>query len=217
MLEQVKGFWPRAARIVVSGTAALVGVALIGGVLSANTEAQATQTNDVQLIAFADPVPGHDVNSPFGFRKLPWEKKSRLHEGVDIAAPKGAPVVATTDGVISKVGVSPTYGEFVEVAHGGGMTSKYAHLSGVVSGVAPGQLVAEGEKIAMVGSTGRSTGPHLHFEMRKDGEPMDPSRFMGRTFAENSLPFADALRLTRLGQAGSWAKAKYKILHTSGS
>ena len=200
-----------------SGTVALAGLALIGGALSANTEAQATQTRTVQLIAFADPVPGHEVNSPFGFRKLPWEKKSRLHAGVDIAAPKGTFVVATTDGVISKVGVSPTYGEFVEVAHGAGMTSKYAHLSGTVAGVAPGLPVAEGEKIAMVGSTGRSTGPHLHFEMRKDGEPMDPGSFMGRTFAENSLPFADAFRLTRLGQAGAWAKAKYKILHESGS
>lgn len=217
MLNRVKGFWPRATRIVVSGTAALAGLAIVGGVLTANTAAEASQTTDVQLIAFANPVPGHQVNSPFGFRRMPWEKKSRLHAGVDIAAPKGAFVVATTDGVISKVGVSPTYGEFVEVAHGSGLTSKYAHLSGTVTGVAPGLAVGEGEKIAMVGSTGRSTGPHLHFEMRKDGEPMDPSSFMGRTFAENSLPFADAFRLTRIGQAGSWAKAKYKILHQSGS
>ena len=200
MFEQVKGLWPRAARIVVSGTAALVGVALVGGVLSANTEAQATQTNDVQLIAFADPVPGHDVNSPFGFRKLPWEKKSRLHAGVDIAAPKGAPVVATTDGVVAKVGVSPTYGQFIEVAHGSGLVSKYAHLSATMPGVAPGLPVEEGEKIALVGSTGRSTGPHLHFEMRKDGQPMDPDRFMGRTFNADVLPVA-------LAQAGSWAKA----------
>lgn len=215
MSDRVKGRWPRAARIVVSGTAALIGLALVGGVLAANTTAEASQTTDVQLIGFTDPVPGHDVNSPFGFRKLPWEKKSRLHEGVDIAAPKGSPVVATTDGVIAKIGVSPTYGQFIEVAHGDGMTSKYAHLSGTVTGVTPGLAVGEGEKIGMVGSTGRSTGPHLHFEMRKDGDPMDPSSFMGRTFAENSLPFADAFRLTRIGQAGSWAK--YKILHKGDS
>ncbi|HEX5775920.1 MAG TPA: M23 family metallopeptidase [Caulobacteraceae bacterium] len=181
-----------------SGAAALIGAALIGGVLSANTGAEATET--VQLIAFADPVPGHDVNSPFGFRKLPWEKRSRLHAGVDIAAPKGAPVVATTDGVIAKVGVSPTYGEFVEVAHGAGLTSMYAHLSDTMPGVAPGLPVSEGEKIAMVGSTGRSTGPHLHFEMRKDGQPMDPGRFMGRSFNAEVFPIA-------LAQAGSWARA----------
>ena len=200
MFEQGKALWGRVARVAVSGTAAIAGVALIGGVLSANTKAEASQTTDVQLIAFAAPVPGHDVNSPFGFRKLPWEKKSRLHAGVDIAAPKGSSVVATTDGVIAKVGVSPTYGHFVEVAHGAGLTSKYAHLSATMPGVAPGLPVAEGEKIAMVGSTGRSTGPHLHFEMRKDGQPMDPDRFMGRSFNAEVFPIA-------LAQAGSWARA----------
>ena len=153
MFEQGKALWGRVARVAVSGTAAIAGVALIGGVLSANTKAEASQTTDVQL---------------------PWEKKSRLHAGVDIAAPKGASVVATTDGVIAKVGVSPTYGEFVEVAHGSGLTSMYAHLSDTVPGVAPGLPVAEGEKIAMVGSTGRSTGPHLHYELRQNGRPVDP-------------------------------------------
>jgi murein DD-endopeptidase MepM/ murein hydrolase activator NlpD len=200
--DRVKGPWAPAARIVMSGTVALVGVALVGGVLSANTEAKANQTEAVQLIAFAEPVPGHEVNSPFGFRKLPWERKSRLHAGVDIAAPKGAPVVATTDGVVAKVGVSPTYGQFIEVAHGSGLVSKYAHLSATMPGVAPGLPVEEGEKIAMVGSTGRSTGPHLHFEMRKDGQPMDPSRFMGRSFNAEVLPIA-------LAQAGSWARAMF--------
>lgn len=213
MFEQVKALWARAARVAVSATAALAGVAILGGVLSANGAAEASQTNDIQLIAFANPVPGHAVNSPFGFRKMSRSQKGRMHEGVDIAAPKGTYVVATTDGVISKIGVSPSYGEFIEVAHGDGLTSKYAHLSGVVRGVTPGLAVDEGEKIAMVGSTGRSTGPHLHFELRKDSEPMDPSRFMGRTFAENSLPFTDALKATRLGEAGAWAK--YKILGKS--
>jgi murein DD-endopeptidase MepM/ murein hydrolase activator NlpD len=201
VLKQGKALSGRVARVAVSGTAALIGAALIGGVLSANTAAEASQTNAVQLIAFADPVPGHEVNSPFGFRKLPWEKKSRLHAGVDIAAPKGAPVVATTDGVIAKVGTSRTYGEFVEVAHGAGLTTMYAHLSDTMPGVAPGLPVSEGEKIAMVGSTGRSTGPHLHFEMRKDGQPMDPDRFMGRSFHADMLPVA-------LAQAGAWARSR---------
>ena len=200
MFEQGKALSGRVARFAVPAIAAIAGVAVIGGVLSANTKAEASQTTDVQLIAFAAPVPGHDVNSPFGFRKLPWEKKSRLHAGVDIAAPKGSPVVATTDGVIAKVGVSPTYGEFVEVAHGSGLTSMYAHLSATAPGVAPGLPVSEGETIAMVGSTGRSTGPHLHFEMRKDGQPMDPGRFMGRSFNAEVFPIA-------LAQAGSWARA----------
>ena len=110
-------------------------------------------------------------------------------------------MVATTDGVIAKVGVSRSYGEFVEVAHGQGLTSMYAHLSATAPGVAPGLPVSEGETIAMVGSTGRSTGPHLHFEMRKDGQPMDPDRFMGRKFHADMLPVA-------LAQAGAWARSK---------
>ncbi|HEX6859525.1 MAG TPA: M23 family metallopeptidase [Caulobacteraceae bacterium] len=192
-----------------SSVALLSAAAIVGGLID-HSKAQANETGAVEMIAFTNPVPGHKVNSPFGFRKLPWEKKQRLHEGVDIAAPKGSPVVATTDGVIAKIGVSTTYGNFIEVAHGAGLTSKYAHLSGTAAGIAPGLAVGEGEEIAMVGSTGRSTGPHLHFELRKDGEPMDPARFTDRTFRADALPAAEA---SALGRVGEWAK--YTILGKS--
>jgi murein DD-endopeptidase MepM/ murein hydrolase activator NlpD len=201
----------RGARALASGTALVAALAVVGGVISVHGErAEASVTDTVQMISFANPVPGHAINSPFGFRKLPWEKKERLHAGIDIAAPKGSAVVATTDGVVLTVGKSPTYGNFVEIAHGAGLTSKYTHLTGAVAGVQPGLFVDAGEKIALVGSTGRSTGPHLHFEMRRDGQPLDPARFTGRTFHADKLPFEEASALTRVGK---WAK--YTILGKS--
>ena len=208
MFENLLAQGARAARLAVSAIALLGAAAIVGGLVDHEAEAEESQT--VELIAFANPVPGHAVNSPFGFRKLPWEKKERLHEGIDIAAPKGSPVVATTDGIVTKVGVSPTYGKFIEISHGAGLTSKYAHLTAAVSGVEPGHPVDTGEEIALVGSTGRSTGPHLHFELRKDGQPMDPARFTGRTFAADKLPIEEA---SALRQVGNWAK--YTILGKS--
>lgn len=194
-----------AARLIAPAITVLAVVAVAGGLRA--ERAEAVETAQIQLIAFAAPVPGHEVNSPFGLRKLPWEKHGRLHAGVDIAAPRGSPVVATTDGIVSKTGVSPTYGRFVEVAHGSGLTSVYAHLSGTVSGVEPGLPVGEGEKIALVGSSGRSTGPHLHFELRKDGKPLDPDRFTGRSFHADSLPFAEAARISPIVRIAQVAKS----------
>jgi murein DD-endopeptidase MepM/ murein hydrolase activator NlpD len=201
----------RGARALASAATVVAAVAIVGGIVSFHAEkAEASVTDKVTLISFANPVPGHEINSPFGFRKLPWEKKERLHAGIDIAAPKGSPVVATTDGVVLAVGKSPTYGNYVEIAHGAGLTSKYAHLTGAMPGVEVGLPVDTGEKIAFVGSTGRSTGPHLHFEMRKDGHPMDPARFTGRTIAADKLAFEEASALARVG---NWAK--YTILGKS--
>jgi murein DD-endopeptidase MepM/ murein hydrolase activator NlpD len=77
---------------------------------------------------FDAPLPGHVVNSPFGLRQMPWEENGRLHEGVDIAAPAGAPVHVATDGIVMRSGVSVTYGRFVEVAHKDGFRTLYAHL-----------------------------------------------------------------------------------------
>ena len=207
MLEQSLALASRAARFAASAATLLAAIVIVAGAVNFSAE-QAKATETVQLISFEDPVPGHEINSPFGLRKLPWEKSGRLHAGVDIAAPNGSPVVATTDGVVSKMGISPSYGRFVEVAHGSGLTSVYAHLGGTVSGVAPGLLVDEGEKIALIGSTGHSTGPHLHFEMRKDGAPMDPAMFMDRKFRPEALPFREAARISpivRIAQVSGWA------------
>jgi murein DD-endopeptidase MepM/ murein hydrolase activator NlpD len=214
VFKQSLAFAGRAARFAVSAAALMGAAGLVAATLDLGAQpAQATETGAVRLISFDDPVPGHEINSPFGLRKLPWEKAGRLHAGVDIAAPNGSPVVATTDGVVSKTGVSPSYGRFVEVAHGSGLTSVYAHLGGTVAGVAPGLPVGEGEKIALIGSTGRSTGPHLHFEMRRDGQPLNPAVFMDRAFKPDALPYAEAAKISpivRIAQVSGWARSKVR-------
>ncbi|KQY28791.1 peptidase M24 [Caulobacter sp. Root1455] len=157
---------------------------------------------------FDAPLPGHVVNSPFGLRQMPWEENGRLHEGVDIAAPAGAPVHVATDGVIMRSGVSSTYGRFVEVGHKDGFHTFYAHL-GRDAGLKRGTFVKRGTTVAYVGSSGRSTGSHLHFELRnKAGKPLNPALFMGKTFAEkDDLPLKAAARVgrkVRLAQVSRW-------------
>lgn len=131
---------------------------------------------------FGEPVPGHAVNSPFGLRRMPWENHGRLHEGVDIAAPSGTKVLAVEDGVITRAGNSASYGRFVEVRHENGLTSFYAHLGRIERGARAGVAVAAGAPIGRIGSSGTSTGPHLHFEIRRGERPLNPVAFIGREF-----------------------------------
>ena len=203
----------RAARVAVSAATLVIVAGVAGAVVTFDAhKAQAQEDATIQLVSFADPVPGHEVNSPFGLRKLPWEKAGRLHAGVDIAASNGTSVVATTDGVVMKTGVSSSYGRYVEVAHGSGLTSFYAHLSSTLPDVTPGTPVGEGEKIAVIGTTGHSTGPHLHFEIRKDGLTMNPSVFMDRSFKPDALPYAEAAKVSpivRIAHVSKWAASKF--------
>ncbi len=130
-------------------------------------------------LIFTAPIAGHPVNSGFGPRRLPGEAGARLHQGADYAAPSGAPVLASAPGKVLRTGYDPSgYGRFVEIQHGEGLTSLYAHLSRV--DVRPGDRVDGGEAIGAVGSTGHSTGPHLHFEVRRRGRPLNPERVVGR-------------------------------------
>jgi murein DD-endopeptidase MepM/ murein hydrolase activator NlpD len=147
---------------------------------------------------FDTPLPGQVVNSPFGLRQLPWEENGRLHEGVDIAAPAGSPIKAATDGVVVRSGTSGSYGRYVELAHKDGFRTMYAHLGAAARGVKPGMYAKRGQTIAYVGSSGRSTGAHLHFELRRKGKPLNPSFFLGQTFAEaDDLPLKAAGRVSR--------------------
>jgi hypothetical protein len=165
--------------------------------VTAAPAAAAPTPEPVQLIAFQEPVPGHEVVSPFGLRQLPWEAGGRLHAGVDIAAPKGAPVVTAADGVVSRAGESPTYGRFVEVKHAEGLTTLYAHMAAIAPQVRSGSAVKAGAAVGRIGSSGTSTGPHLHFEIRDAKErPMNPALFLGRQFAEaGDLPLRAARRV----------------------
>jgi murein DD-endopeptidase MepM/ murein hydrolase activator NlpD len=110
------------------------------------------------------------VTSGFGHR---W---GRLHAGIDIGAPTGAPIVAAKDGVVSYAGVMGGYGNIIVIDHGGGMTTRYAHQSRLGAGV--GQSVSAGEQVGYIGSTGNSTGPHLHFEVRINDQPQDPIGYL---------------------------------------
>ncbi|MCS6987831.1 MAG: M23 family metallopeptidase [Sphingomonadaceae bacterium] len=98
---------------------------------------------------------------------------SRLHQGVDFAAPTGTPVVASAAGRVTLAGWSGGYGQVVEVDHGRGLKTRYAHLSRI--DVRPGQAVGQGQRIGAVGSTGLSTGPHLHYEVWRDGRAVNPA------------------------------------------
>lgn len=162
--------------------------------------------------AFSSPMPGFAVNSRFGFRKLPGAP-GRMHEGVDFAAPTGVAIRCASDGKVLRAGVSPTYGNFVEVDHGDGVTTFYAHMSRRAATSLAGRDVRAGDTLGFVGSTGHSTGPHLHFEVRKDERQFDPMRVIGRTFA--SLEEIQVGRLARAQRASSANRAPvpYTVLN----
>lgn len=133
-----------------------------------------------RLIAFAEPVRGYEVNSAFGMRRLPGQA-ARHHDGVDIAAPQGTGVYVAAEGRVLRTGYDAGgYGRFIEVRHPNGMTTLYGHLSRV--DVASGDEIGVNQRIGLVGSTGRSTGPHLHFEVRRGDRQIDPVKVMGRDF-----------------------------------
>jgi murein DD-endopeptidase MepM/ murein hydrolase activator NlpD len=121
------------------------------------------------------PVEG-PVGSGFGFRSDPFAGRMALHTGLDFPADVGTPVRAAAGGVVLSVGWHPQYGQVLEIDHGNGLSTLYAHLS--KARAAAGDIVRRGQVVAEVGNTGRSTGPHLHFEVLLDGVPQDPSRFL---------------------------------------
>jgi murein DD-endopeptidase MepM/ murein hydrolase activator NlpD len=134
-----------------------------------------------RTIAFGEPVRGFAINSRFGMRRLGGEPGARMHKGVDIAAPRGTTVYSAAEGEIVRIGHQPSgYGNFIEMRHPNGMTTMYAHLSRI--DVASGDRVLAGERIGLVGSTGYSTGPHLHFEVKRGGTQVNPARVVGETF-----------------------------------
>ena len=122
------------------------------------------------------PAAGTRISSGFGYRADPFDGVPAFHAGLDFKGPVGAPILAAARGVVAFVGQRPGYGNCVELDHGNGLRTRYAHMSGFRTRV--GKPVMAGELIGVVGSTGRSTGPHLHFEVRVHDQPVNPRPFL---------------------------------------
>ena len=125
---------------------------------------------------FAAPTSGTSRSSGFGVRFDPFTGRPAFHSGLDFAGPIMTPIYTTAPGVVSFTGVRSGYGNTIEIDHGDGFKTRYAHLAGIA--VRIGQRVAVGQRIGAMGSTGRSTGPHLHYEVWVDGRPQNPDRFL---------------------------------------
>ena len=122
------------------------------------------------------PVPTNRLTSAFGMRWHPVLGGRRPHMGVDLAGPVGTPVHATADGVIGRADWFSSYGLYVQIEHGGQLETRYGHMSRL--NVAAGQIVHRGDVIGYIGTTGRTTGPHLHYEVRVDGVAVNPMPYM---------------------------------------
>ncbi len=122
------------------------------------------------------PVQGK-VTSPYGYRKDPFTGQRAMHWGIDIGAESGTPIVSVTHGQVIKVAENDSYGKYIMVRHNDNLTTLYAHCSAIDA--KEGQNVRQGQQIARVGSTGRSTGPHLHFETRVGGQKINPEWLLG--------------------------------------
>jgi murein DD-endopeptidase MepM/ murein hydrolase activator NlpD len=128
------------------------------------------------LLPTALPISGAENASGFGWRRDPFNGQRALHEGVDFSVDAGTPILAAAGGVVVAAEYHSAYGNLIEIDHGNDLTTRYAHASRML--VKEGAIVRRGQKIAEVGSTGRSTGPHLHFEVRVKGVARDPKRFI---------------------------------------
>lgn len=122
------------------------------------------------------PVKKGYISSAFGKRRDPFNGRSRMHGGIDFAGPRGTEIHSVAGGVVSFVGRKGGYGNVVEIDHGDNLVSRYAHLN--KSLVDKGAVVNKADRIALMGSTGRSTGPHLHLEILKEGQRVDPQVYL---------------------------------------
>ena len=128
------------------------------------------------------PLQDAKATSDFGMRTHPVLGGRRAHKGIDLAAPTGTPVYATADGLVQMAQWYSSYGNYIQIGHGSDLETRYAHLSRIA--VSEGSMVRKGDLIGYVGSTGRSTGPHLHYEVRVGGVAVDPVPYMVESDAQ---------------------------------
>ena len=176
------------APVAASGTAgslAVVGAAIAAADLKADQQFRSLFNTWKKLdtphlgaisIPSVQPVERLAFTSNFGIRSDPFRGTAAMHAGVDIPGPVGTPIYATADGVVDRAERAGGYGNLVEVNHGKGIATRYGHLSKIL--VTSGEHIRRGQLIALMGSTGRSTGPHLHYEVRIDGHAVNPAPFL---------------------------------------
>jgi murein DD-endopeptidase MepM/ murein hydrolase activator NlpD len=134
-------------------------------------------SNTLVTVPVRKPVTGEiDLSSPFGVRMDPFVHEAAMHTGLDFRGEMGEPIHATAAGTVTIAGWSGGYGKMVEIDHGNGLATRFGHLSEI--DVSVGQKIRIGEVVGKLGSTGRSTGPHLHYETRINGEPVNPQKFL---------------------------------------
>jgi len=143
--------------------------------------ASLTKLNNIADSAIAvpsdKPVKTAEFTSGYGIRSDPFQGRAARHQGIDLAAPTGTPIYATADGIVTDAGYNNGgYGNLIKVDHGRGIETRYGHLSAIL--VRAGQRIVRGQQIGRMGSTGRSTGSHLHYEVRIDGRAVNPIPFM---------------------------------------
>jgi murein DD-endopeptidase MepM/ murein hydrolase activator NlpD len=122
------------------------------------------------------PIDGARISSGYGMRHHPVLGYNKMHKGVDFAAPRGTPIYAAGDGVVERASRNGGYGKYIRIRHNGSLKTAYAHLNAYGKGISTGKRVKQGQIIGYVGTTGRSTGPHLHYEVLKEGKQMDPAK-----------------------------------------
>jgi murein DD-endopeptidase MepM/ murein hydrolase activator NlpD len=144
------------------------------------------------MVPTQQPVTVGHLGSLFGWRIDPFTGRSALHTGLDFQADPGTPILAAAGGVVVTQEFHPAYGNMVEIDHGSDLITRYAHASRVY--VKTGDIIKRGQKIADVGTTGRSTGPHLHFEVLVQGVPQDPQKFLAAAQGPTTPPIAQLPR-----------------------
>jgi hypothetical protein len=164
----------------------------------------------------------YTISSPFGLRVSPFTGEHELHHGLDIPSQMGSPILATGDGIVTYAAYAPGYGNLVELDHGQGYTTRYGHAQTLL--VKIGDHIQQSQKIATVGSTGNSTGPHLHFETIYQGKPFNPLLLLGGSYANygNRPKDSEILVFTSSRLKAPWqltqyatGKVKPQILYTS--
>ncbi|NKN36502.1 peptidoglycan DD-metalloendopeptidase family protein [Agrobacterium sp. a22-2] len=144
-----------------------------------------TVRDTARKLPFANPAPGKEITSRFGNRVDPFLGRLAMHAGIDFRASTGGEIQSAGAGVVTAAGSAGGYGNMVEIDHGHGISTRYGHMSRVLVNV--GDTVAVGDTIGLAGSTGRSTGPHLHYEVRRNGAAVDPMRFLNAGLKLNGL------------------------------